>query len=57
MSEKKIRRIKRDGRTWKQRLETVAESYLLIVACWKCGSPCNKGYICLFCGDTKGTGE
>lgn len=39
-------------RLWNKRFMEVASAYLIIIECQKCGSPCNQGYVCMFCGDT-----
>lgn len=37
---------------WIKSLISLADNYLIITRCKKCGAAVNSGYCCLNCGDT-----
>ncbi|MFL9902172.1 50S ribosomal protein L32 [Paraburkholderia fungorum] len=45
------RKIKRDGREYKRRYQSIVELYKpSIVDCSTCGSPRHRSYVCVYCG-------
>ena len=36
---------------WKKKKAELADMYLQITECQKCGSPVISGYCCIYCGD------
>lgn len=52
-----MKKIEEGGRTYRKRTFELAYAYMIITPCKKCGSPVNKGYICMFCNDNNPSEE